>query len=84
MGSRAACSSTTVYRPRRPEKTVVYQVVQGHLETWPARMREAEPDGDPVPRFVERDLHRIPAARCTDRHRSTRAQALNTTPKTHP
>ncbi|MGH8565073.1 MAG: hypothetical protein ACREXW_13705 [Gammaproteobacteria bacterium] len=55
---RAARSSTTVYRPRRPEKTVVYQVVQKHLETWLAHTREAEPDGDPVPRFVERDLRR--------------------------
>ncbi len=55
---RAACSATTVYRPRRPEKTVVYQVVQGHLEPWLAHTREAEPDGHPVPRFVERDLRR--------------------------
>jgi hypothetical protein len=28
------------------------------LETWLARVREAEPDGDPIPRFVERDLHK--------------------------
>jgi hypothetical protein len=45
-------------RPRRPEKTVVYQLVQEHLETWLACMREAEPDGDPIPRFVERDLRK--------------------------
>jgi hypothetical protein len=37
---RAARPFTTVYRPRRPEKTVVYQLVQGHLETWLARVRE--------------------------------------------
>lgn len=55
---RAAHSSITVYRPRRPEKTVVYQVVQQNLETWLARVREAEPDRDPIPRFVERDLRK--------------------------
>jgi hypothetical protein len=55
---RAARPPTAVYRPRRPEKTVVYQLVQGHLESWLARVREAEPDGDPIPRFVERDMRR--------------------------
>jgi hypothetical protein len=55
---RAARHSTTVYRSRRPEKTVVYQVVQGHFETWLARVREADPDGDPIPRVVERDLRK--------------------------
>lgn len=55
---RAARHSTMVYRPRRPEKTVIYQLVQEHLETWLARVREAEPDGDPIPRFVERDLRK--------------------------
>jgi hypothetical protein len=54
----AARHSTTVYRLRRPEKTVVYQLVQEHLETWLARVREAEPDGDPIPDFVERDLRK--------------------------
>jgi hypothetical protein len=47
-----------VYRPRRPEKTVVYQLVQEHLEIWLARVREADPDGDPIPHFVEQDLRK--------------------------
>jgi hypothetical protein len=55
---RAARPSTAVYPSRRPEKTVVYQVVQQNLETWLARVREAEPDRDPIPRFVERDLRK--------------------------
>jgi hypothetical protein len=46
----------TVYRPRRPERTVVYQVLQQHLETWLAQVRIAELDDDPVPPFVERDF----------------------------
>jgi hypothetical protein len=53
---RASRPSTAVYRPRRPEKTVVYQLVREHLEMWLARVRESEPDCDPIPRFVERDL----------------------------
>ena len=53
--SRARVPSTTVYRPRRPEKTVVYQLRPGALGGWLARVREAEPDGDPIPRFIERD-----------------------------
>lgn len=31
-----------VYRPRRPEKTVVYQLVRQNLETWLAQTREAD------------------------------------------
>ena len=52
----ASRPSTAVYLPRRPEKTVVYQVVQQHLETWLAQAREADPNSDPIRRFVERDL----------------------------
>jgi len=33
--------------PRRPEKTVVYQVVQGHLETWLARPAQPTPINPP-------------------------------------
>jgi hypothetical protein len=31
------------------------------LEAWLARVREAEPDRDPIPGFVERDLRKYPA-----------------------
>jgi hypothetical protein len=41
------------YAPRRPETTILYRVIQHHLETWlgNARIRERT-----VPRFVEREL----------------------------
>jgi hypothetical protein len=54
----ASLAATAVYQPRRLEKTVVYHVVQQHLETWPAQVRAAEPDSDAVPPFVERDFRR--------------------------
>jgi len=47
-----------VYRRRRPERTVVYQLVQQELETWLATRREADPDYDPIPHYVEQDLRR--------------------------
>ncbi|MBL3601552.1 MAG: hypothetical protein JMN25_17100, partial [gamma proteobacterium endosymbiont of Lamellibrachia anaximandri] len=52
-------SSTTeprLYQRRQPQRTPTYQVVQHHLESWLARQREACPDDDPVPQYVERDL----------------------------
>ena len=42
-----------VYRRREPEKTVLYQVVQENLETFLYQMREACPDHEPVPEYVE-------------------------------
>ena len=41
------------YAPRRPEETVLYGVVAGHLESFIAR---AEQRDRTVPRFVEREL----------------------------
>ena len=49
----AVCESAGEYRPRRPEESVLYGVVAGHLETFLARQRER---GRLVPRFVEREL----------------------------
>ncbi len=49
---------TGVYRRRRPAPTILYQVVQCHLESWLAQHREAEPDHDPIPWYVERDYRR--------------------------
>jgi hypothetical protein len=55
--STASCSSAArVYRRRRPERTVLYRLVQQHLETWLARTRETDPDGIPVARHIEREL----------------------------
>ena len=47
-----------IYQQRRPERTAPYQAVQEHLETWLADQREADPEGDPIPAYVERDLRR--------------------------
>ena len=47
------CESVGSYVPRNPEKTVLYGVVAGHLETFLARQRERD---RVVPRFVEREL----------------------------
>jgi len=48
----------TVYRRRRPERTPLYQSVQGHLETYLGLAREGHTDGDGVPPYVERELRR--------------------------
>jgi hypothetical protein len=49
-------SRTTGLFRRRPERTVLYRLVQQHLESWLAARREADPDGVPIPRHVEREL----------------------------
>jgi len=54
----AAGTAPGIYQRRRPERTVPYQAIQEHLETWLARQREADPEGDPIPAYVERDLRR--------------------------
>jgi hypothetical protein len=51
--SPAVCEAAFEYRPRRPEQSVLYGVVAGHVETFMARQRER---GRRVPRFVEREL----------------------------
>ncbi len=52
----ADCKSLPrIYRRRRPERTVLYRLVQ-HLETWLARAREGDPDSSPIPRHVEHEL----------------------------
>ena len=55
LGGRgpAVCEPACEYRPRRPEESVLYGAVAGHLETFLARQRER---GRLVPRFVEREL----------------------------
>jgi len=58
MPARAPCAAAkqgAVYRRRRPERTVLYQTVQAHLETWPAQRWEDE-DGTAVPPWVEREF----------------------------
>ena len=45
------------YRPRAPQKTVLYQLVQQHLETFLAE--PGEHGGPGYPRYVERELRRV-------------------------
>ena len=39
----AVCESSGEYRPRRPEESVLYGVVAGHVDTFLARQREPCP-----------------------------------------
>jgi len=43
------------YQPRRPEKTILYQVLAEHLETFLARV-DADETRAGLPRFVVREL----------------------------
>jgi hypothetical protein len=46
-------STAFEYIPRRPEETVLYRVVAGHLETFLTRQQDRE---RPTPKFVEREF----------------------------
>ncbi len=52
-------ATTCVYQRRQPERTAAYQIVQRHLETWLSTAREADPDGNPIPYYVEHDLRKF-------------------------
>jgi hypothetical protein len=47
-----------VYRRRQPERSTVYQVVQGHLETWLAGCRHQDEEGSPVVAYIEQDFRK--------------------------
>lgn len=47
-----------MYRRRRPERTVLYRVVQENLETWLAQREAVDAESGGVPRWVEGDLRR--------------------------
>jgi hypothetical protein len=51
--------TTLVYRPRRPEKQPLYKILQQNLETFLATAREADPDDDPIPHFVEKTFRQF-------------------------
>ena len=67
---------TAAYRRRRPERSAVYQVVQGHLKTWLAGCRHADEGGFQVGAYIEQDFrkylecgilaHGFARARCAD------------------
>jgi hypothetical protein len=44
---------TAVYRCRQPERNAAYQVIQGHLEIWPAVCRKADEEGSSVAAYIE-------------------------------
>jgi len=48
--------TTGIYQPRRPQESDVYRVVQHNLESWLVAAREASPDSDPIPGYVEREF----------------------------
>jgi hypothetical protein len=68
-------SLTALYKPRRPQGSHLYRLIQEHLETFLADAREACLDDDPIPEYVERTFRKylecgIPAfgvarARCS-------------------
>ena len=49
---------TAVYRRRQPERSVVYQVMQSHLESWLAGCRQADEEGSPVAGYIEQDFRK--------------------------
>jgi hypothetical protein len=44
------------YRRRAPERTVLHELVARHAQTLLAELRDADPDGGGLPRYVEREL----------------------------
>ena len=42
-----------VYRPRRPEKTVLFEVIKKHYNTWHKNSEE------PVPVYIQREFHKF-------------------------
>jgi hypothetical protein len=49
---------TAVYRRRQPERSAVYQVIQGHLDTWLAGCLQADEEGFHVAAFIEQDFRK--------------------------
>ena len=57
--SAVAKDTPGVYRSRRPKQTVLYRLVQEHLESYLSANREACPDHDPIPAYVERTFRKF-------------------------
>ncbi len=54
--SGAARQPLAGYRRRTPERTVLHELVARHAQTMLAELRDADPDGGGLPRYVEREL----------------------------
>ena len=54
--SGAAGQPLAGYRRRTPERTVLHELVARHAQTMLAELRDADPDGGGLPRYVEREL----------------------------
>ena len=53
----ASAPLSPVYRPRKPQNTALYRIVQEHLETFLAEpLAHGAP---PYPRYVEREFRRL-------------------------
>jgi hypothetical protein len=56
MPTQAAkpCQEASVYQRRRPERTLLYHLVQAHLATWLALQDDGEGRSASAPALVER------------------------------
>jgi len=54
--SGAAGRPLAGYRRRTPERTVLHELVAQHAQTMLAELRDADPEGGGLPRYVEREL----------------------------
>ena len=50
MSSFCCCKPQTIYKPRRPEKTVLFEVIKKHYNTW---SRNSE---KPIPNYIEKEF----------------------------
>jgi Putative transposase/Transposase zinc-binding domain len=51
--SAICCPKVSVYKPRRPEKTVFFQVIKKYYKTW---VKKAEQDDKKIPSYVHREF----------------------------
>jgi len=55
---QAAASCPRPFRRRRPERTLLYRIIQAHFATWLALRRDGCDEGDAVPGYVKREFRR--------------------------
>ena len=58
MATESGGCRAAAYSRRHPEQTVLYRIVQQHLETYLMLSREGDWDGHAVPAYAERDFRR--------------------------